>query len=210
MFNKIQHIKFIVYVIRRIRPIFWVIFIIVLAGILNYEWKLIPLLWVNKYTVGMNTVLVQILYSYITGFIFYFFVELLPQNKKRVVILRLVNNNSIEILRKARTILIEVCHANGVETNGDQHTIKREDFSRYCHAINIHSTQVKVWYYPQSSFKDFVLKSCEDIINFSNGMLTHADVFDENWILRLTQLIDSAQTTIAHLDINRTKGSCPG
>ncbi len=61
--------------------------------------------WSNNIIKGLTRII--ICYAYITGFVFYFIIELLPKEKVKVVVLRLVCNNVTQISSRMDTLLLQ-------------------------------------------------------------------------------------------------------
>lgn len=157
-------------------------FIIALLSILNYECKIITLVWVNDFTKGINTVLVQIFYAYITGYIFYFIIQYSREHKKKTAIFFTLSNNGYFINQYSRGIIEMLCK---LEYGENETTIKEADFKNLCGKFNIHSTIVKAWYTQSCNLKEFVLLSCKTIETNSREILQFSDVIDIEWIERI-------------------------
>jgi hypothetical protein len=182
-----------------------IIFLVVFLLLLNHECQVIILFQRNKFIKGVNTVFIQILYAYLTGSIFYFFVELLPKGKKQVSIFRLLNNNMASIYLLTTSLVNEVCVANDPPKEG--YKMQEEEFKKKAEAINIHHTHVDTWFYPNFTFKEFVLKICFDIKEYIAQILIHSDFFDDEWLDFITRIQDTIKHIEFHLDLNGGKST---
>lgn len=153
-------------------------FFISIVCLINYECVIIKNPWHNNFAIGLNKIMIQIFYAYITGFIFYFVIELLPREKIKVAIMRLVCNNAFQINSRLTTLISEISKVSNKKV-GD--IVTYEEFVIYCHAIKIYSTPVKVYFYStEILFKDFVASVCNEVKQNVEGLTSYTDMLDEN------------------------------
>jgi len=200
MSNQKTQIRWISATIRDIPFILTIFFLFAIICLLNYECKFITLSMETDFTTGINKVAVEILYAFVTGFIFYFFIELLPTQKKKIALFRLINNNTGHIYDRTIHLLDAICHANN--SPGKGYKMYMDEFINRAEKINIHTSDVKVWFYPKSSFKEFTLKTCEEIKNNVSQLIDYSVFLDEKWLNHISHIQDAIRHIQDHLDLN--------
>jgi hypothetical protein len=188
--------------IKQIDKTLGLIFMIAIICLVNYECLIIKNPWPDSALTGLNKIIVQVFYAYITGLIFYFIIELFPREKKKVAVLKLICNNASYIDARVSTLLAEICKHSGRKEND---VVTWEEFKIYCDSIQIHTTEVKVWHYPQLSYKDFVLQICNEVNQNIEGLITFSELLDENWINKLVNLTDNIRHILNYLDVNESQ-----
>lgn len=165
--------------------IFKILFIIALLGILNYESQFIPLIWDNKFTQAINKISVEILYGYITGFIFYFLIELIQRSKKRAALFRLINNNQFNISKLTELLILSLQKVETYNTT----KIYFKDFLEFCKKRES-TDEIWTWWRGKIVTAEFVIHTCREINSLTNSITTHADILDEKWINCLSNIAD--------------------
>jgi len=195
-----QTISLSIHAFKRINLFLKITFVLSLIILFNYEARLITLIWVNRFTTAFSTVSIQIISSYVTGFIFYFFIEIIRQDKKRIFLFRSFNNHVSTIYKRTQSLLTKICTASNQAEMGT--LVSKPEFYKYCDNLKIHTTPVKVWFYPESNFKDFVLRICEDVKTNTDDLLNYLDFLDDNWIKHLSNINNDIYFIKANLDLN--------
>jgi hypothetical protein len=180
-------------------------FFIAIALLLNYETFFIRRFWENKFTRGLNIVSVQILYAYVTGFIFYLFIELVPKHKKVIALFRLINNNIHQITELMSYLLNEICLSGKPLPEG--YKIYSKEFSDRCGKINIYEQSVETWFYHKNTFRNYVLWTCEQISLNVNQITGHVDLLNDDWINALSHIQDTVRHVERFLEVNRDKST---
>jgi hypothetical protein len=182
--------------------LFWASLIL----LINYECKIVILFWENKITRGLSSVGIAILNAYVTGFIFYFLIELTKRNKKRSAVFRFVLNKEFEIYERVNFLLEEIIRAN--KSDPGKYQVDFDKFTKMCSSINIFTKLVRVWIYPQTlTFREFVLRICEDINSNTNDILVHVELFDEQWLKSLSHISDDISNVKSNLELNGIKST---
>jgi hypothetical protein len=172
--------------LAQIGPLAWTIFVVSILSLLNYECKWLTVSANNGFLTGLNRVICQILYAYITGSVFYFFIEMIAKQKKTVALFRLANNNVFLIERSINTLINEICLKSGV-SKGQGIDFNR--FIEYCNSIDT-LTPIKTIFYPPSNLKEFIRMVCDDIRRWSDQMIQQVELLDEKWTRSLFNMSD--------------------
>lgn len=170
--------------------------------LLNYEcyWWTVALTSISPFLTGLNKVVVQIIYAFFTGFVFYFFIELMQQNKKKIAVLRLIQNNIFTINHRIEGLLNII--GNLHYGKGSSYTLTYKDFTAFCNENNLHNTTVKAWYYSVSSLYDFVLHTIEEIERNNEYISPFYELFNHEWITNLVAISDNVRQMKNYVDTN--------
>ncbi len=189
--------------LKQVRPLAWVTVLVAMLGVLNYEGRFIPLTVDTKFTRAANALLEQILITYITGMFFYFLIEMLPKTKKKMAIYSSVAN-SVYLIRERVDYLVNEIGKAGPEQEKEFY-LTPELFGKHCHEINVDAQIVKVWFYPDLTFREFVMRTCREIKTACEEILSFSDVFDEKWAYSLTKIIGLCNRITNWFDIRFEK-----
>ena len=174
--------------------------VISLAILINYECRLWNLPNGFENLIGLNHVIIQILYAFVTGFIFYFIIDHLSMEKKRVSILRLLNNCVHQIHEISSNIIEETCKVSGQIKETQKVTFQK--FCSLCDHVSIHNAKFTIWYIGRLSCKDSVLKSIALIKRNVDEIIIFYDLLDEEWTASLSSILDNIKRIELHLDLN--------
>lgn len=192
-------IKFIWHALRQLKPIVWITFIGALFGVINYEGHIITISGENRILSAINSVINQILITYITGCIFYFLVELIHRNKKKIAAHTSIHNNVHLIRERTEYLLNEISKQTIKKT--DSPRLKEEDFFRCCNNLDVDKININVWFLPKCTLREFILKNCEDIKQATEEILVFSDLLDEKWLYSTSKIGGLATRISDMLDI---------
>ena len=145
-------------------------------------------------------VFIQILYSYVTGFIFFFINDHLKKEEKKISILRLINNSVYHLNLLTSDLLKEICKVTGTEINTK---INFDQFRIKCDNINIYNTEFETWYYSKKNCRDFIIYVCAESKKSITDILTFYDLLDDKWTESLVSISDCIQKIEMLLEINK-------
>ena len=196
-------LKLFLITLRQIRIGVWISLFVAILGAINYEGRYITL-WVDtKFTRSSNAIINQILLTYITGCIFYFLIELLYKTKKKIAVSTSVGNNVFLIYERIKHLLNEIGKTN--EEDKIDFDLNFDKCRQCCDKINIDTKKVNVWYYPEYTFRQFVIRSCEEIKIAAEEMLSFSELFDEKWVYSLSKISGLSTKITKGLDIRFSK-----
>ena len=188
--------------LKQIRIGVWLSILIAVLGALNYEGKFIKLTIDTKFTRSINAILNQILLTYITGCIFYFLIEILYKVKKKIAVYSAIQNNVFLIIERTEFLINEIGKAN---TKEKKLYLNDDMFREHCDKINIDKQMVSVWFYPTYTFRQFLIRSCEEIKVAADEILSFSELFDEKWAYSLSKISGLSVKTIKWLDVRFSK-----
>ncbi|MBL7724671.1 MAG: hypothetical protein JNK27_11005 [Chitinophagaceae bacterium] len=181
---KNSKLNFFYHSFKQVKPFYWFVFLFAIICLLNYECYIFTRTIENKFTRGINHVVVQIIYAYVTGVIFYYFIELYPKSRKKISTFTITNNSTFRINQKATQLISAVCDT--VLKKGETCRVSHSEFNKACDNILI--TQNKVILNGQSiTFHDFVVDCCDKISKNIDALMNYSDFFDHNWINHLSR-----------------------
>jgi hypothetical protein len=189
--------------LKQARPLVWVTLVVAILGVLNYEGRFIPLIIDTKFTRAANALINQVLITYITGTFFYFLIEMLPKTKKKIAIYTSVGNAMHFIRARIDCLVNEIGKAS--PNQEQEFNLTKELFSKHCNTIDLDSQVVKVWFYPDLTFRQFVVKICDDVKATCDEILSFQDVFDERWASSLTKINGLCSSIVKSLEIRYKK-----
>jgi hypothetical protein len=185
--------------IKQIRLIIWISLIIAIFGAINYQGEVFTIKNNSKFITGLNEVVYQALIAYITGFILLFLFDLLPKTKKRISIASSIGNKVLLIKERIDYLLNEIGKRH---SNKDQRfSVDENVISQNCATINVDEDIVKVWFYPNYTFRQFVVRSCEEIKIAVNEILGFSDALNEKWTYSLSKIGGASDKVIKSFDI---------
>ena len=180
------------------------VFFIIIVYLFVYESILTQMPAPNTtfYKIGKGcSVFIQIMYAWITGFIFYFINDHIKSDNKRISLSRITNNNNIYRLNLlTNDLLKEVCR---VTLTNDNTIINHKIFSSKCDLINIYNTNFSTWYFGNISCNEFIHKYCIESRKLINDILTFNQLLDDEWINPLTAILNNINNIEMLLEINK-------
>lgn len=185
--------------VKQITLVVWVSLFIAIGGAINYEGEIFTIGNSNKLITGLNAVIFQIFIAYLTGFILYFLFELLAKTKKRIATSSSIGNNVLLIKERVEYLLNEI--GKKKKNDGKEFELTADTFRDCCESIKVDIEIVKVWYYPDYTFRQFVLKSCEEIKVAANEILSFSDALSEKWAYTLSMISGLSDKVAKSLDI---------
>lgn len=190
---------FIGYTWKRISaPIKWIVFFC-LVVLVNYECYIITIPKTYYFLSGLNKILVQLIYAFLTGFIFYFIIDRLPLEKKRASVNRLLHNSVYQIVTLTKHLLNEICTASGTITEGRQ--IRCDEFLSVCEGVSFQAANFRTYYHGPVSAKDFVRYYCDQMTLNLDQIVAYFDILDDDWTYVTSGIIDNVNQIQFHLNI---------
>ena len=195
--------RLLIITLKQVQLSAWTTLIIAMLGVLNYEGRFVPLTVNTKFTRAGNALLEQILITYITGMFFYFLIEMVPQTKKKMAVYTSVVNAAHVIRERVDYLVNEI---GKTSSNKEQvFDLNPELFSKCSGQIDADFQIVKVWFYPDLTFREFVMTSCGDIKSACEAILSFSDIFDEKWAYSLTKINSLCSTITSRFGIRFEK-----
>ncbi len=186
--------------VKEVSIIVWCSLIASLIGVLNYEarWIVIPSQW--SFLVSVNSIINQLLVTYITGLFFYFLIELLYKTKKKVSVYTSVSNNILLINERIRYML------NEIGKRDTYHKIQDFDLDvqrlrELCTKIDVDIDKPQVWFYPDMNFREYVTKSCTEIKIACDEVLNFSELFNEKWASSLSSISGLSSKIIKSFEV---------
>lgn len=185
--------------IKQVKPLIWASLIVAILGAVNYQGEIFTLTNPGKFITGLNEVAYQCLVAYITGCILLFLFELLPKTKKRIAISSFIGNKVHLIVARIEYLLNEV--GKKYQDQSQSFDANENIIQDSCAEINVDNDLVNVWYYPQCTFREFIVRSCEDVKTAVNEILAFSDVLNEKWAFSLSRISTTTEQVLDSLDI---------
>src|SRR6266487_1148749 len=176
------------YSFKRIDSFIKWILLISIGILLNFECRILTLPTRLSFLIGANKVLVQILYAFLTGFIFYFIIDFLHQEKKRVSIFRMLSNCEYYLKKLSSDLIAQVCVSNRITSDQE---ITFNEFSKLCSKINIHTAGCKSWYFGRNTYYLYINKYCRELKRNVDEIIIFYDLLNEEWSASLANILDN-------------------
>jgi hypothetical protein len=189
--------------LKQVRLIVWVTLLVAMVGVINYEGEIVIIANPTKFIKGLNALINQVLITYITGCFLYLLFELLNRTKKKIAVYVSVVNNVMLITERTEYLLNEIGKTNIKDKN--DFDLNSDTFREYCKKIDIDIQKVNVWFYPEYTFRQFVVRSCREIKSAADEILSYSELFDEKWAYSLSRITDLSDKLIRALDIRFEK-----
>jgi hypothetical protein len=200
-----KKLKYLIHTVRELDRWLIVSFVVAILCLLNYETSFITRFWDNRFTKGLNVVIVQMLYAYVTGFVFYLLIELIPNHKKVIALSRFINNNISDTNRYTKSLLNQICLTDPALPEG--HRINLKEIGHRCAKINIYTTRVSTWFYHENSFRNYVLWTCDKIRASIDQINGYSYLLNDDWTIRLSHIQDSIHNVEDLLEVNGNKST---
>lgn len=193
--------KFFLFAFKRIDPKIRWSFIGSVIFLLVYECLLTTTSTSNEILLLLGkagNVLIQILYAFITGFIFYFLIEFMNEEKKRFSIVWLVSNKVSSIKYRTYGLMDQICRAGKLKIESE---VTRKEFRELCELVEIHNTKFKNMIDDEIVASEFIFRICEANNTDINSLLIFADLLDEKWISAMSNISNSIDHIFLYMNM---------
>ncbi|MBL0269795.1 MAG: hypothetical protein IPP99_14285 [Chitinophagaceae bacterium] len=194
--------------LRQVKAIVWVSLTFSLIYVFIYQGGFLNPEKYSKSIKGLVEILNQIFISYITGLFLLFLFDTLPKTKKRISIATSIGNNVLQINRRIEYLMNEI--AKKAPVLPQKFIVDEKLFFSAIDKIDLELDLVKVWFYPDLSFREFTVRTCNDVISAVNNINLHADLLNEKWISNLVRISDSTNKVLESLEFRFAKPKIEG